>query len=177
MVNLDIQVSPRELQRLLAAFNLTEGAVRAAARRAVLKCAKWTQGQASRATAKELRIAQKIVRQRLRLYSKADPLTRKVWLGLNSVAAHRFGRVQKNARGVRVGDRQFDGAFVIQRYGGGVYRRKGRDRFPLELVRVPIDEEGGRALRLAAQAADERLMVLLRQELNYEFQKVLGNAK
>ena len=179
MVKLEVAVSQQELQRLLATFNVTEAACKRAARRAVNKCAKWTEGQAQRAISKELRVARKIVKSRLRLYSKGDALARKVWLGLNKVAAHQFGRVRVNGRGVSVAGRQFDGAFQIKRqpFGGGIYRRTGADRFPLELVKIPIDDEGNRALRQAARAAEERLQVLLRQELNYEFQKVLGNVR
>ena len=177
MIDLDVRVSPHELQRLLAVYNVTQPACKRAAQRAVNKCAKWVEGQARRAISHELRVAQKVIKGRLRLYIKGDALARKVWLGLNGVAAHKFARVRVNGRGVQVAGRQFDGAFVIRRFGGGVYRRTGQERFPLELIKIPIEDVGDRALRQAAQAAEERLMVLLRQELNYEFQKILGNAR
>lgn len=177
MIGLDVRLSQSDLQRLLSVYRVTEPACKRAARRAVNKCAKWTQGQARRAISNELRVAQKVIRSRLRLYNKGDALAKKVWLGLNSVAAHKLGRVRVSGRGVNVAGRQLDGAFVIRRYGGGVYRRTGRGRFPLELVKIPIDDAGGRALRQAAHAAEARLLELLRQELNYEFQKVLGNVR
>lgn len=177
MLDLKVELDPRALQRLTDGFALSESAVRGAARRAVAKATKWTQMTASRKISAELRVAQKVMRSRLRTYVKGTGEERKVWLGLNSLAASRLGSPRQTRSGVQVGRHQLPGAFIVRKYGGGVYRRTGAARFPIELVKIPIREEAAQALRAAALDAEARLLVLLRQELNYEFQKLLGRAR
>lgn len=171
--DLNIALDPREIERLQGMLQLSKEACRRAAKRAVRKAAKWTEGQAARATSNELKLAQRVIRSRLRLYEKGDGLTQKIYLGLNALAAHRLGIPKRQGSGTRVGQHFFEGAFPIARYGGGVYRRQGADRFPLELVKLEISEVGARALRSAAIRAEDRLLTLMRQELNYEFERAL----
>ncbi|CAM5288921.1 phage tail protein [Eoetvoesiella caeni] len=176
MIDLSMKIPPGELERLTGMFQLSKEACRRAARRAVRKTAKWTEGQAARSMSAQLRVQQKIIRQRLRTYMKGDGLDQKVWLGLNSLAARRLGVPKRRGSGTQVGRHFFDGAFAIQKYGGGVYRRTGQGRFPLELAKMEIDEAGAAALREAANKAEARLMEIMRQELRYEFSKVLKKA-
>ena len=176
MIDLSMNIPSEEMDRLLGMFQLSKEACRRAARRAVRKTAKWTEGQAARTMSSQLRIQQKIIRQRLRTYMKGDGLDQKVWLGLNSMAARRLGTPRRRGTGTQVGRHFFDGAFPIQKYGGGVYRRAGKGRFPLELAKMEIDDVGAAALREAANKAEARLMEIMRQELRYEFSKVLKKA-
>lgn len=173
MINVNTEIPRSELERLIGMFQLSKEACRRAARRAVRKTAKWTEGQAARTMSAQLRIQQKLIRARLRTYSKGEGLDQKIWIGLNSLAARRLGIPKRRGTGTQVGRHFFEGAFPIQKYGGGVYRRTSQRRFPLELAKVEIDEVGALALREAARRADERLMTIMRQELNYEFSKVL----
>ncbi|WP_322999963.1 phage tail protein [Castellaniella sp.] len=176
MIDLSAGIPRGELERLMGMFQLSKEACRRAARRAVRKTAKWTEGQAARTMSAQLRIQQKIIRQRLRTYTKGSGLDQKVWLGLNSLAARRLGMPKRRSSGTQVGRHFFEGAFPINRYGGGVYRRTGKSRFPLELAKMEIDDVGAAALRAAAIKTEARLMEIMRQELRYEFSKVLKKA-
>ena len=176
MMDLSMKIPPGELERLAGMFQLSKEACRRAARRAVRKTAKWTEGQAARSMSAQLRIQQKIIRQRLRIYTKGDGLDQKIWLGLNSLAARRLGMPRRRGVGTQVGSHFFEGAFSIQKYGGGVYRRTGKGRFPLELAKIEIDDAGAASLVNAAKKAEARLMEIMRQELRYEFSKVLKKA-
>ena len=60
---------------------------------------------------------------------------------------------------------------------GPVYRRKGKDRMPYEMVKQDWSGQGEAAFRDAAIRAEERLMVVLRQEVNYEIHKAVGRAR
>lgn len=173
MMQIQATVSKAEIDRLIGMLGLSREACQRAARRAVLKTAKWTQTQAARAMSAELRVQQRVIRARLRLYRRGTGMEQKVWLGLNALAASRLGTARRRPGGTQVGRHFFKDAFPIKRYGGGVYRRTGKDRFPLELARLEIDESGDAALRAAAQQADQRLLEILQQELRYEFSKVL----
>lgn len=173
MIEISGEISRKDIERLTKAMGLTENAARTAAKRALLKTAKWTQTRATRALSSEIRIQQKLIRARLRLYRRENGMEQLVWLGLNAFAAKRLGTPRRRGGGTQVGAHFFEGAFPIKRYGGGVYRRTGRERFPLELAKLPIDEEGAAALRQAAQHADDRLLEVMQQEMQYELSKIM----
>lgn len=172
MINIHAELSSAEIEKLMGALQLSKEACRRAARRAVAKTAKWTQTQAARTISSQLRIQQKAFRGRLRLYRQGEGMEQKVWMGLNYLAARRLGVPKRTRGGTRVGRHFFEGAFPIQRYGGGVYRRTGKGRFPLEIAKLEIDQAGAAAMRAAADRAEDRLMEIFRQELLYEFSKV-----
>ncbi len=171
MISMQMGIDRKELDQLLGAFQISKRAAKRAAERAVRKAAKWTGGQAAKVTGAELRVQQRFIRQRLRLFRKGDGTEQKIWLGLNSVAAARLGQARQGPRGVRIGQHFFDKAFIIKKYGGGIYTRPSADRFPISLVKVEIDEAGARAIRAVAARAEERLLTLLRQELNFELSR------
>ncbi|MFP3615079.1 phage tail protein, partial [Paraburkholderia sp. SIMBA_050] len=53
----------------------------------------------------------------------------------------------------------------------------GKARTPFEVVTVNWSKTGDPAFRRAAQMCEERLMVILRQEVNYEIQKAIGGLR
>jgi len=164
MMNLQIALSQADIVNVKGALHLSQKAVRAAARRAVQKTARSTQSESSRALSK--------VRARLRLYRMDDGLGQKVWLGLNAVAAAWLGDPRRVAGGAQVGKHFFKNAFPIDKYGNGFYRRTGRARFPLELVKLDIEHTGDAVMNQAASRAEERLMRFLQQEMRYELSKL-----
>jgi len=176
MMDLHIEMSQADIVHVKGALHLSQKAVRAAARRVVQKTAKATQSESSRALSAELRVQQKLIRARLRLYRSGDALGQKVWLGLNAVAAARLGDPRRVAGGTQVGKHFFKNAFAIAKFGNGLYRRTGRERFPLELVKLDIEETGDVVMRQAAARADEHLMRILQQELRFELSKLSRRA-
>lgn len=173
MIEISGEISRKDVDNLIRTLGLTESAARAAAKRALLKTAKWTQTRATRALSSEMKLQQKLIRARLRLYRRQSGMEQLVWLGLNAFAAKRLGTPRRRGSGTQVGSHYFEGAFPIKRYGGGVYRRTGPQRFPLELAKLAIDEEGAVALRQAAEHADERLLQIMQQEMQYELSKIM----
>ncbi len=59
---------------------------------------------------------------------------------------------------------------------GKVYERVGRDRNPYRSVKFDWSAEGESAFRAVAAVAENRLIELLMQEVNYEILKAKGNA-
>jgi len=150
MMDLKIALSRADIVNVTGALHLSKSAVQAVARRAVRKTARSIQTESSRALSRELRVQQKLIRARLRLYRKGDALAQKVWLGLNAVAVAHLGEPRRVAGGTQVGRHFFKDAFPIARYCNGVYRRTGRERYPLELVKLDIEQTGDAVMRLAA---------------------------
>lgn len=60
---------------------------------------------------------------------------------------------------------------------GPVYIRVGKERLPYRAVKVEWAERGEAAFREVATRIEERLLVVLRQEVNYEIHKASGNVR
>jgi len=172
MIDLKLALPESELLKVSGVLRLSKKAVYAAARRAVLKTARSAQTHVRSELSKELKVQQKLIRARLRLYRTDDALTQKIWLGLNAIAAARLGKARRMKGGTKVGNYFFKDAFPIARYGSGVYRRQGKERFPLELVKLDIDRTGDAVMRQSTDIVEERLMRFMQQELRYELIKL-----
>lgn len=157
---------------------LPPAAMQNAWRRTLRKTANWVKSQTAKAVSKGTKIPQKVLRQRLYFFLRSRD-TGKVWLGLNAIEANRLGKVRQTRIGVTAGRFRFPGAWLMKNIApdGPVYRRTGKDRTPYEQVKYDWSSSGETAFRDAAARSEERLMVVLRQEVNYEIHKAVGRAR
>lgn len=176
MDKIKIEIDLSQVKALAA--NLTEKSAQEAWRRTLRKLGVWIKGQAAKSVSKETRIAQKLLRQRIYFFLRSWSQG-KVWLGLNPIEAHRLGTVRSTSKGVTVGRHRFPGAWVMKQRApaGPVYERVGKERMPYRAVKYDWEKAGERAFREAARRAEVRLIEILRQEINYEIHKAIGNAK
>lgn len=186
--------------------DLPPAAMQNAWRRTLRKTANWVKSQTAKAVSKETRIPQKLLRQRLYFFLRSRD-TGKVWLGLNALEADRLGKPRQTRAGVTVGQHRFQSAWIYRsRYSDGgaqrtikikrssgavetksynssdantgkVFQRVGKARTPYQRVKFDWSGSGEAAFRDAAARAEERLLVVLRQEVNYEIQKAIGRAR
>lgn len=184
---------------------LVPKAAAAAQRRAINKTLGWLRTHIARAVGKQERIAIGTVRQRLRAYPVSGGAMRgKLWFGVNAIEASRIGRPRQSRTGVSVAGRRYQGAFFKQVYGSSpdIWIRtsskhfnatdypgstQGRsssgfvaesdNRFPLAKAKVSLDQVRPH-FESWVKRADERLLEVLKQELNFELQKYLkGTAR
>ncbi|OKP74838.1 hypothetical protein BTR19_01015 [Pseudomonas fluorescens] len=184
---------------------LVPKAAAAAQRRAINKTLGWLRTHIARAVGKQERIAIGTVRQRLRAYPVSGGTMRgKLWFGVNAIEASRIGRPRQSRTGVSVAGRRYQGAFFKQVYGSSpdIWIRtsskhfnatdypgstQGRsssgfvaesdNRFPLAKAKVSLDQVRPH-FESWVKRADERLLEILKQELNFELQKYLkGTAR
>lgn len=174
--SLKVEIDIKQVMSLIK--DLPPAAMTRAWRRALRKTGVWVKGQTAKAVSKSVAIPQKVLRSRVYFFLRSRD-SGKVWLGLNDVQAHRVGRSRSTRRGISVGRHRFDGAWTMTKAqpGGPIYQRVGKSRKPYRAVKIDWSGPGETAFRQAAQAAEERLLVILRQEVNYEIQKALGNAR
>lgn len=156
---------------------LSENAIRNAWRRALRKTGNWVKTYVARSLSGEIKVPQKVLKQRLYFFLRSAMMEGKVWLGINAIEAERLGKVRQTRRGVTAGRHRFDGAWIYQSKrgspnDGGVFRRVGRERSPYERVKLEWDEAGERAFRAVAAKAEARLFEILEQELRWEISKV-----
>lgn len=202
---INIQPSAVHSQALREFGQLVPKAAAAAQRRAINKTLGWLRTHIARAVGKQERIAIGAVRQRLRAYPVSGGTMRgKLWFGVNAIEASRIGKARQTRAGVSVAGRRYQGAFFKQVYGSSPdiwirtsskhfnstdypdssqgRRRSGfveesDNRFPLAKAKVSLDQVRPH-FDSWIKRADERLLEILKQELNFELQKYLkGTAR
>ena len=157
---------------------LPPSAMQNAWRRTLRKTGNWIKGLTAKAVGTEMKVPQKLIRQRLYFFLRSRD-SGKVWLGLNPLEANRLGAVRQTRTGVTAGRHRFAGAWRMDKRApdGPVYQRVGKERLPYKKVRLDWGPEGEAAFRVAAARAEERLLIILKQEVNYELQKAIGRAR
>ena len=197
-----LQPSATDMQAFKDFAALVPKAAAAAQRRAINKTLRWLRTHIARAVSSRERIAVAAVRQRLRTYPINGNGQGKLWFGINPIESSRIGRARQNRSGVSVAGRRYQGAFFKKVYGGqaDIWIRTGSkhfnpadypetrqgkrrsgfvaendNRFPLAKAKVSLDDVRPQFEQWVAKA-DERLLVVLEQELNFELQKYLRGA-
>lgn len=200
---ISLQTSAADLKAFQDFAAVLPKAAANAQRRAINKTLRWLATQIARAVGRQERIAVAAVRQRLRAYPVSGGANSgKLWFGLNAMEASRIGRPRQSRSGVSVAGRRFQGAFFKKVYGNSadVWIRTGskhfraddyRDsdvsravgassgwiaehdnRFPLAKAKVSL-EQARPHFESWVRKADEQLLHVLQQELNFEVQKHL----
>lgn len=198
-IHFDVGGNATEILSQLSA--LGKKAMLSAERRAINKVLRWLKTHTARTISTQERIALKAVRQRLKVYPiKGNSTKGKMWLGLNPIEASRLGRVSAGKSVISVACRRYIGAFHKQVYGAQkeIWIRKASKHydpalyFPLKKSRGGTPEDPNRFPLVKAKAeiesarhhftrwlkdAEERLLVFLQQEVNYEIHKAVGRAR
>ncbi|UST83331.1 hypothetical protein [Pseudomonas siliginis] len=200
---ISLQTSAADLKAFQDFAALVPKAASNAQRRAINKTLRWLATHIARTVGRQERIAVAAVRQRLRTYPVSGGANSgKLWFGLNAMEASRIGRARQTRSGVSVAGRRFQGAFHKRVYGSSadVWIRVGSkhfkssdypdsdvsaaggassgwiaehdNRFPLAKAKVSL-EQARPHFDSWVRKADEHLVHVLQQELNFEVQKYL----
>ncbi|UDI91155.1 hypothetical protein [Pseudomonas sp. IAC-BECa141] len=200
---ISLQTSAADLKAFQDFAAVLPKAAAAAQRRAINKTLRWLATQIARAVGRQERIAVAAVRQRLRAYPVSGGANSgKLWFGLNAMEASRIGLPRQSRSGVSVAGRRFQGAFFKKVYGnsadvwirtaskhfdandypdsevsgaGGAssgWIAEHDSRFPLAKAKVSL-EQARPHFESWIRKADEQLVHVLQQELNFEVQKHL----
>lgn len=142
-----------------------------AAARALRKTAQWLRTHSTREISKALRIAQSPIRHRFDVFSQSTAREVKLWVGLRPLSVHYLGTPKQTPTGVSVGHRSYDDAFIspMKTKHLLVWRRKGRERLPLEKVTEDWESEGVTALERWEKRAEQRFIELFEQEARHVF--------
>ena len=201
-----LQANPEHLKTFQDFSVLAPKAIAAAQRRAINKTLRWLRTHIARAVSQKERIAVTAVRQRLLAYPMSGKGQGKLWFGINPIEASRIGRPRQTRTGVSVAGRRYQGAFFKRVYGsradiwirthskhfdaanypnsevgkggrtGWISESENDSRYPLAKAKVSLDDVRPHFDEWVKRA-DQRLLEVLRQELNYELQKYLGGIK
>lgn len=177
MFELDLSLDDEKLRQIVQVLGHMPERTHRAVRRGIVKAAKRLASETGRDTAQALAIVRAAMRGRLRTYRQEDGISEKVWLGMNAIAARRLGVPIQTRTGVQVGQHFFDRAFIVRKWGGGVYYRVGKERLPIRLAQFEISDQAYRAMKSAYQRADDYLLQYVKHELEWEMQKLYGGER
>lgn len=112
-----------------------------AAKQAVIKTNRWLRAASMADLGYELKIDAKAMTTRFRIYKNGG--TSKLWVGVRNLGVHRIGTPVQNVKGVQVGGRFYEGAFISPMNSDQllVFRRKSKARKSIALVTIEIGEE------------------------------------
>ena len=207
-VPVSLQFSADDMQAFKQLAKVVPKAAAAAQRRAINKTLGWLATHMARDVSKQERIAVRVVRQRLRSYPiQGQGQLGKLWFGTNPMEASRTGQARQTKTGVSVAGRRYQGAFYKRVYGNKAdiwirtsskhfnpddypgstasigsgtssgWIAENDNRFPLAKAKVSLEDVEG-PFYTWANRADERLLVVFRQEMNFELHKYLkGSAR
>lgn len=154
--------------------------LKTATRRSITKTVRYVRRQITRVAAAELGVAQKrFDKARVRVRTiEGDLWEARIWVGTDPYPAHRLGKVRWTPRmqGARAGRHLFPGTFAHRAPQGPIFRRVGRERLPIEVETVEVDEAMRANLIRIEREALRRYRTILAQEMNFELQKLLGRV-
>lgn len=171
---LALQITPKPpLSQWPQALAASEDQTRKAAVRALNKTARWLRTQVTRDTARSLDVKVGAVRPGLVLL-RARNSRPEAGVALAKTAgvikAAALGTPRQTARGVRVGRRHWDHAFLADMPNGhqGVFRRRGKARLPIQEVQLVVT---GRMANVMEDLSDgpalRHFETLFQRELRY----------
>jgi hypothetical protein len=117
------------LARVKIALGVLESDISAAIKTATRKTFKWAEREASKQIAAEAGIPYRAARARTRSKYRLSG-SGQVWFGLNPVSAKYLGAKERK------------GGFTAPKLNGHYFRRRGRDRLPIDRIEKPIEQEG-----------------------------------
>ncbi|WP_035216172.1 hypothetical protein [Desulfobulbus elongatus] len=167
-----IEVDTKPLAGLFAP--LKPERLRRAAQRAAKRTRDWLLTQLRRELAAATKVPQLVFKSRFRKGSQGgdDPGGSAIlWIGVNPVVASKIGPGVMTAKGVRVGRRTFDHAFLAvmpTTDHQGIFMRRGAGRLPIVKVVLPIDAEAWDLLSKYEAAAGRMFGQRLEHEINFE---------
>lgn len=152
-----LNIDQRELDRLLIELDATDKIVTKALRSTVGRMSSWLKTRAARVVSKELKLKVSGIRKRMKnikFKPSSDGGAGGVWIGLNPIDLKYLSAVQ-DSRGVTVRKQgiSIKGAFMgprpgvkSEKYRGVVFKRKGRQRLPIEKQEWEIKKRAEDAL-------------------------------
>lgn len=140
-----------------------------AAERALRKAIKWAKSRILRELPKTTNIPRKIIEGRIRIFATGK-LSVRLFVGGKPVAASRLSPKQTKRGVTAKGGRTFPGAFIAEHMTGKpVFKRMGRDRYPLEFQEVEVaDEVESVVWADVIPHFKDRFFTIFEQELRWE---------
>lgn len=173
---ISVNIDARDLERAALELQATKPETERALRSTLRKMATWVRARSVKGLSKTLEIQQKVIRRRLRsIKARNTPGGAQVsiWYGLNPIALIHL-QARQNSAGVRAsGGRFVQSAFIPGRVKQ-VFKRKGKERLPLEKQTTEIQAAAEHFLDdglLNSEAFETQFFKTFEHELRWQTRK------
>lgn len=155
-----------ELDNLIKNLSLSNAQINKAMKRAIFTVLRGSKTLMARDIAQETKVKVAVLRNRMKIFDREKDIAKKLSMITFAVPAILSGRYRKTKDGYMVGSQHVKGAF-LQNYRGRdiIFRRKGRSRYPIEKVRVPIHAAARQALDVVEFHLEDRLLKAMGREV------------
>lgn len=184
------------IRNATAVIQATPKQMEVASERAIRKTIRWLSGRVARELSQQLGIPQKNLKPRLLVRSVGKGMDKAhiLWMGVAPMPADLAGKARQTRKGVTVGKRKFEGAFLRSVYNPEenvwIRARRNREqgyltmsrrrkanhrsqnpelagRFPIQRIGVELESIATEIFRRLDRRALDRFKTLIEQELNY----------
>jgi hypothetical protein len=164
-----------QIEKIVGSINALPEQVQQAAMFALNRTAEWMKGQVSKELSAEKRLKLKLIRDRVKI-SRANKKNLQSLLNCNfrGILARDLGSMRQTPEGAKAGGRLFEHAFIATLKKGakaGIYRRKGKERFPVKSVRVPIFDE---AMKIVEELVGDEARSVFEKRFRHEISRLTG---
>lgn len=143
--------------------------------RALNKTALWLRTQSVKQISSNRKLPQKLIRDRLRvLKASRNDLKALVIANVSGIKTTKVGVPKQTARGAKVRNYEFPGAFVATMPGGstGIFKRKGKTRLPIRELYISLEPESSKIIEsFLDNRIRQRFEEIFRHELKHLMQK------
>jgi hypothetical protein len=164
-----------QIEKIVSSINALPEQVNQAAIFALNRTAEWMKGQVSKEISAEKRIKLKAIRDRI-FIARANKKNLQSLLNCNfrGIYARDLGSMRQTPEGAKAGGHLFPGAFVATLRKGaktGIYRRKGKERFPVKSVMIPIFDE---AMKIIEELVGDEARSVFEKRFKHEISRLTG---
>jgi hypothetical protein len=164
-----------QIEKIVGGINALSEQASQAAIFSLNRTAEWMKGQVSKELSAEKRLKLKHIRDRIAI-SRADKKNLQSLLNCNfrGIYARDLGSMRQTPEGAKAGGQLFSGAFVATLRKGaktGIYRRKGKERFPVKSVTIPIVDE---ATKIIEELLGDEARSVFEKRFKHEISRLTG---
>ena len=165
----------KQIDKILESINALPEQVQKTTIFALNRTAEWLKSHVSQEISKEKRIKLKLVRDKISMIrANKRNLNAQLSCNFRSILVRDLANVKQTPVGVRAGGQIFPHAFIATlKKGGraGVYRRKGKERFPVKLVTIPIFDQ---AVKIIENLVGEEAKAVFEKRFFHEIKRITG---
>lgn len=164
------------INKVVADLQATDRQALTAAVKTLNKTALWLRAHATRDLSKNIKIPQKIIRERMTMLRAAkNNLQSRLRANFRGVKPEKVGALRQTKKGAKVKSFLFEDAFVAHMPSSktpSIYKRKGKERLPVRAQHIPLEPEASEVIEnILDSRIHKRFEEIFRQELNFLLKK------
>lgn len=156
----------------------TEKHIQIAANRTIRKTVRWLKTAISRQVARDRKLNVGTIKEALKINASTASLSQRLYLSKHSrvIKAYKAGKARQTKKGVRIRNHFFDNAFIATMKSTGhtgIFRRKGKERLPLQEMYIVIAPSIQQAME---EYVGDKGRAYMERTFNHELKYVMARS-